>query len=493
MDRTYIIKECIKIFYICLISYFIYIKISSYKNHLKINNIIILLASGFISLLYACIYQYISPSVAMIVSFYFYGIIMNLTIKNEINSFVIGYIIAIVIAYIIYLLATIISGIVVKLLFPSINFTSNIWFFVILTIASCILKFISKIKRFRNGFNFLKNDNLNKHIIVFTAFFSGIIVLFFSLLQEVNDIIKFTWLFIGIVLIMISIIYWIKSEITKHYKNNMRDRTIEIQKQEIDEHIKTINNIKDENLKLSSVIHKYNNRISSIENSIRKTINLNTNVEFENELSIMLEEVKTIAKDFAKETTIITKKLHKTNIVGIDNMFEYMQEEANKNNINFDLKINGSINSLVENIIEKGKFETLIGDHLRDAIIAINSSDNSYKSILVVLGMVDGYYEFSVYDTGIEFEIETLLKLGLERVTTHKEEGGSGIGFMTTFETMKESKASLIIEEYNPETTNYTKSVNIRFDGKNEYRIYSYRADEIKKKNKDNRIIVEKI
>ena len=37
---------------------------------------------------------------------------------------------------------------------------------------------------------------------------------------------------------------------------------------------------------------------------------------------------------------------------------------------------------------------------------------------------------------------------------------------MTTFETLKDSKASLQIEEYNTQTTNYTKSVTIRFDGK---------------------------
>ena len=40
-------------------------------------------------------------------------------------------------------------------------------------------------------------------------------------------------------------------------------------------------------------------------------------------------------------------------------------------------------------------------------------------------------------------------------------------------------------------TNNYTKAVIIRFDGKKEYRIKSYRSNEIKKKMKDNRIIIE--
>ena len=51
-------------------------------------------------------------------------------------------------------------------------------------------------------------------------------------------------------------------------------------------------------------------------------------------------------------------------------------------------------------------------------------------------------------DTGVDFEIDTLVKLGLEAVTTNEDRGGTGTGFMTTFETMKETKASLIITEY---------------------------------------------
>lgn len=94
---------------------------------------------------------------------------------------------------------------------------------------------------------------------------------------------------------------------------------------------------------------------------------------------------------------------------------------------------------------------------------------------MILLEIVDNCYEFSIYDTGIEF------------VTTHKEFWGSGIEFMTTFETLKGTKA----EEYNPEKSCFTKSITVRFDKKNEYKIKSYRAKETTKKNQDNRIIVE--
>ena len=64
-------------------------------------------------------------------------------------------------------------------------------------------------------------------------------------------------------------------------------------------------------------------------------------------------------------------------------------------------------------------------------------------------------------------------------MTTYTDTGGSGIGIMTTFETMKECGASLIINEKPPNEFDYTKSVSVRFDGENRYVIETYRYDDI--------------
>ena len=365
---------------------------------------------------------------------------------------------------------------------------------VTIPLVSLLLYFtIFTIKRLKNGFNFLINRHIEKHTIVVILFFIGATIFIFGLFQTKNNKLFNTALSSGAVIIGISIFIWIKSQITKTYKNRMRDRTIEIQKAEIDEQAKIMEKLKAENLKLASAVHKYNKKFSSLEFAMKNALETGANTEFADELSVILDETKEASKNFAKEVQTNVNKLPLTNNTGIDNMFKYMQEEARKKIINFDLKLNTSINPLLEKIITKDKFETLIGDHLKDAIIAVDKSEDSYKSILITLGLVDGVYEFSVFDTGIEFEIDTLLKLGKEHVTTHKDEGGSGIGFMTTFETLKECKASLIIEEYNPETTNYTKAVIIRFDGKNEYKICSYRAEKIKEQKHERRIIIEKL
>ena len=59
---------------------------------------------------------------------------------------------------------------------------------------------------------------------------------------------------------------------------------------------------------------------------------------------------------------------------------------------------------------------------------------------------------------------------------------------------MKETKASLIISEFPIEKEKYfTKSVTIRFDNKNEYKVCSYRASEIRKHKGNRNITIEKI
>lgn len=492
MELIVMCSDLLKIFMITLVTYFIYVKITNYKNNDMHKTIFIICCSVNMSIIYIILKQYLQPVSVIIILEIIYATIINVIVMKEEFNYL-TYVVSFIMAYIIFLVAVLISGIVLKLCIPDINFKNSISLITIPLIEIMLSNSILKIKRFDKGFNFLKNQTVNKEVINFSVLFCLVMILFFAILQNhnnkiVNKVLMATLLFIAIIFII-----WIKTQITKTYKSKMRDRTIEIQKTEIDEQTKLIEEIKAENLKLATAVHKYNSKFESLEHAMKNALSLDSKTEFANEISVILKESEETLKNFAKEVEVNTNKLPLTNIAGIDKMFKYMQEEAAKDNINFDLKINESITPLIENIIPKEKFEILIGDHLKDAIIAIKASKATYKSILVTLGLVEGIYEFSIYDTGIEFEIDTLLKLGEEQVTTHKNEGGSGIGFMTTFETLKECKASLVIEEYNPETTNYTKSVTIKFDGKNEYKICSYRAEKIKEQKSKRRIIIEKM
>lgn len=128
---------------------------------------------------------------------------------------------------------------------------------------------------------------------------------------------------------------------------------------------------------------------------------------------------------------------------------------------------------------------------MKNSIVAINYSTNKNPKILVQFDATD-FFELRIYDTGIEFEIDTLIKLGKEQITTHKSDGGSGIGFITTFETLNKTNGSFIIEEYKNDEAKYSKCLIFKFNNKNQYIIRSYRAEEIKGKS-NNELIIQSI
>ena len=68
------------------------------------------------------------------------------------------------------------------------------------------------------------------------------------------------------------------------------------------------------------------------------------------------------------------------------------------------------------------------------------------------------------------------------------------MGFMNTFDTLRKHNASFIIEEYGkPVTDNFTKVLKFKFDNKNEFKICTYRKEEIEKQDKEKILKVENI
>ena len=359
-----------------------------------------------------------------------------------------------------------------------------------LGIQLALLVMLFSNKRVKNGIEFLKDPIGNDYFCIVLLNISAVVIFVYCIYgssdADFNN--NLLMAFFAIAFIMIITI---QKTLTLYYKQKLLAKNIEDYKSEIALKDAQIKSLSDEKYKISKLNHEFYNRQKALIHKVEEITSMNTEIADELDLSKQINDLTKEYTDKAQEIKTLDK-LPTTGIVEIDDMFKYMQSECDSKKIQFNLKIIGNIYHMINNKIPQSRLVTLIGDHLRDAIIAIDFSNNTFKSILAVLGENNGVYEFCVFDTGIEFEIDTLLNLGLKPATTHKDSGGTGIGFMTTFETMKETKASLIIDEMREmSNTDYTKSVTIRFDGKNEYRIKSYRSDEIKKKMKDNRIIIE--
>lgn len=483
----------VKTFFMNLCIAFSFTKIKGCKKVDNRNITSLISVNMIIGILYAVIYEKVSiplhPIFMNLICYVLYLLIFSVLIDEMDRSLFIVMLISICFAFASILLSASILFFITRVqLFENI-INSVIEYLLIGMIQFIITYYFFKIKRFKDGFSFIKEDNFYKNINVISIIL-GITLIIFIMIIFCKDFFEYVFTFLGIIFGMLLILYLIKKNITNHYKSKMKDRTVEMLTEQIKEKDKIIDDLRAELDTTLKINHKYSHRISAAEKAISK---LKFNEEFASENANIIELVNELSKKYKNELSLIEKQdnLPKTEVFGIDNMLEYMSNEAKKNNISFEVEVNYNVKDITENIINQSKLETLLADHINDAIIAINYSSNPSRKIMISFDKVSDIHEIKIYDTGIEFEIETLLKLGTVQVTTHKDNGGSGIGFMTTFETLKECKGSLIIEEYNHDPTNFTKSITIRFDNKNEYKIRSYRTEQIKERDEENRVIVE--
>ena len=483
----------IKMFFINICSNYTMIKINNYRNITLLQKCLLLMMDILFAVVYLILRQRLEILIAFIFCYFLYSLAISLTVNTNILHGLVSNIISVSFSLIAMFVSTIINFIIYKLMFFDITIETIIEYVTIGIIQFLLIYLFFKIKRFKYGFSFLQGkETMNKENTSKIGILVSSIIIAISLVLSTYSRTTSKILIAILILGGILMIYWIKKSITKYYKEKMKERTVEIQQEQIKQQDEKIKNLQTELADVLQINHKYSHRISAMEKAVTKLgTKLQANEEFAEEYGDILSSIKKLSKEYKEEVASVIKetKLPKTNIFSIDNLLEYMKQESEKDKIDFELNLDFDISEILETKIPQSKLETMIADHIRDAIIAINCSDNKKRKIKVVLDKEDNNYQIKFYDTGIEFEIETLSNLGLKRITTHKSAGGSGIGFMTTFETLKQCKASLIIEEYSD--LEYTKAVIIKFDNKNEYRIHSYRAEEIKNKIKDNRIIIE--
>lgn len=497
LEQTENLNYLVNLIKNCFIIYFTYytsLRIINKKSDNIKTTIVFPILVVIISILYIKIRYSLGLIIGIIFIISMLSCIISYSVKNNIGYAIIITIISLSINYLIFFISVIISFI------PNYAFgikSNLVGVFVLIFIYSILIYLLSSIKRFKKGLSFLEKNSKNERFDIIVLSVSSIILFFVVMISNYSES---TTDKIGYALIIFAIIMFItiQKSLQIYYKQKLLIQELEETKNELEKKNKEIKELEQENLNFSKTSHTLAHKQKALEYKLNQLINQsaenglnknNTNASKENnttnqankpeklepeQIQDLKERLAEISKDLYQNEK--STRLAQTGIKRIDNMLEYMQSESEKHHIKLELQITGNIHHMTNKIIEEKDLETLIADHVKNAIIAINHSKNENKSILVKLGKIEENYGLAIYDTGIEFENETLENLGKKPSTTHAEEGGTGMGFMNTFDTINKYKASLIINEIGKESeTNYTKAIIIKFDQKNEFKIDSYR------------------
>lgn len=430
MEKIDVINTVLKISLINIFTYFVYIKVINYKENNFCKTMIIVGVSVIEAIIELTFYK-VATLIRLLCIYVLYGLLIAMITKKKFYYSIVITFISLVITYLINISSVIIIGILLKIIYPNINPNRVYAIMLIAILESTIIHFIFEIKRLRNGVQFLQDEDKINSLGILGNLFIGITIFIYAMIDRVYTWQSLTFLFVGLSIEAICLFIWIKKKITKYYKQKLKEQTVEDLQNEIKEKDNKISEILEENKAIATINHKYSSRIKALEEFSSKIVSKpelveKMKTEFGEDYTAFAEQIKKISQEYSSEMkTKVTKEnaIPKTGIFGIDTLLEHMSTEATKNNISLDVKINASINYMVENLISESALETLLGDHIKDAIIAINCSNNTNRRILVVISIVDKCYEINFYDTGIEFEIDTLIKLGKEQITTHKETG----------------------------------------------------------------------
>lgn len=462
---VYFFKICFMSTVTCYTAYKLTDNIIMFKGKL-IKIIIINIVISYITTIIRYIFNLFISDICLI---FILGCMQSIINKQKIGYSILLITIALAINYIILFLTTVLTF-PINIFYSIKNDYVNLMLIIIIYLILIFLLF--KIKKFKHGFLFLKRNIENEYIEIWVLNISSII-LFSSIIFNSSNFQITRKLFIGFIIFSIIMFITIQKSLQLYYKQRLLVQDLEETKKELEDKKKEIKQLEQENLNFSKTSHSIAHKQKALEYKLNELALKN---EIAEEIDVK-NRLNNITKQISEEPEI---EIPKTNISEIDDMLNYMKSECIKNKIKFEVQLNGNIYQMINNHITKEELEILIADHVKNAIIAVNYSNNSNRSILVRIGKIDGQYSIYIYDSGIEFEINTLHKLGKIPSTTHKESGGTGMGFMNTFDTLKKHKASITINEYGkPAKDNYTKVIMIVFNKKDEFNIISYRQKEI--------------
>ena len=455
--------ETFKLFLSALLTFYIYLSILNIKNRTlkKLLNCSIIAIITFIVIYFRYKTGY---TMSIIVLIFLLSVYSSFIYKKELEKSVLVITISYSVNYVILFIAIFFTFLINKI----IPIQSDIVNFIIITILELfIIIYLKKIKRIKHGISYLKSVTSNRYFDMIVLNVSVIIIFCLIIFEKGNEnIILSKKMSVAFIIFSIIMFLTIKKSIEAYYKQKLLIQDLNETRKELEDKKKEIEELEAENLSFSKKSHSLAHKQKSLEFKINKLL---MNSENADELGLQ-EDLKKILQQLNENSKL--PKLDKTGITEVDDMLNVMQEECRLNDIEFILQLNGNIYQMTNNYISKEDLAILLADHIKDAIIAINHSDNVNKSIMVRLGKIEECFAVYIYDSGIEFPKKVLEKLGKIPITTYPDEGGTGMGFMNTFDLLKKSNASLIIESVGKlSKDNYTKVIKIKFDNKNQINV----------------------
>ena len=345
---------------------------------------------------------------------------------------------------------------------------------VALIVQWCLMPIPFLFARTKKGMPFLRNKSYSLPCMILSL----LIVICSMFINSSPHLLFIQISYLALLPIILLIYYYWRSLTTKTYLDKISTNNMHALNDELARKEQQILQLTADNERLSALVHKDNKLIPAMEYAVEQFLSTagtdsdNTSVgnSLRNDLHQLIDERKglLVLQDMNCEP------LPDTGNSRVNHMLTYLQQKAFSWQITLQVTSDSSCVPFLNPLLSEDAFCTLLADLVENALIATRYLGG--KHILVAMGILDGCPALHVFDSGIPFSAEVLLKYGKESITTHADDAGSGIGLMQTAALLTKYNASLYIEEF--PSGMYTKKVSVVFDQHGSYTLYTSRTEE---------------
>ena len=391
--------------------------------------------------------------------FLLFTLLTNLTYKQPINLTIVTSFLSVGCSYSLFIISTLICSpliIVLMQIMDNDSLLYDISFFIIAFIQIILATFLFRIERLKKGMPYLKNCASND-VGVIICIFIPFAVSFFDIVKQYS-----LTLLIPVIFMILSgliLIFWWKHQLTETYLSKLNERRIQ-------EFEKQIAELKESHDILAKIIHKDNKLIPTMVfelEHILTEVGQHLNPEDKKNIQSALDKVNTIAqerKGIIQLDEYKAKSVYVTGSATIDSILQYFAAKAYSKQIIFEVVPSANVQAIIPTIISESDFRTIIADLIENAFIAVKNT--SKKNILFHTQIENTIFYVDIYDSGEAFKKEVLETIGKKAITTHQNDGGSGIGYMNIFEILNHCNGDLHIKE-DLDMETYTTRVRISF------------------------------
>lgn len=427
-----------------------------------------------ISLIFAIIVGFASSfSSGLVIPVTYVLLFSYLLLKYKLNFFM-GLTITCISLAIVYCLVEVALIVTLPISLLAYNLLSNVGIrtvIMLLVVGICHLllgSLVLKNKKLKNSL--YPNFHNNSYQIL--TFISLVLIVVSSLFnsQFYQNKLFILTMFFSLIICLLLLFFWFK-HINETYKNHVVNRNTEILENSVVELEKENKALKGENVKFAEIIHRDNKiipaLITAVDAALEKEYS-DTLADLRNHLIELNEERNDLIDDYKENYT----SLAKTGNLSIDGAIKLLNTKSLKEDDTFLFHTDGDVGQLCD----KMALTDLVGlicDLGENAIISTRESESKKICVSIVASEESSYLEF--YDSGEEFSAKALEFFGKRRYTTHKNEGGSGIGLMSIYALMEKYKFSFELTENN--VVPYNKAIKIKFDNRKQIIINSKRQE----------------